>query len=67
MRKTYKYRLYPTAAQITALEKQLGKACRLYSAALQKRHDPYCIAGASLTAYDQRACGDSFIPQVTPI
>ena len=33
MRKTYKYRLYPTAAQITALEKQLGKACRLYSAA----------------------------------
>jgi len=53
MRKTYKYRLYPTAAQTTALEAQLGEACRLYNAALQERRDAYRTTGASLTYYDQ--------------
>jgi len=53
MRKTYKYRLYPTAAQITALAEQLGEACRLYNAALQERRDAYRYSGISLTYYDQ--------------
>src|SRR6266849_6087693 len=53
MRKTYKYRLYPTTAQADALEAQLGEACRLYNAALQERRDAYGQSGLSLTYYDQ--------------
>ena len=53
MRKTYKYRLYPTMAQTTALDAQLGEACRLYNAALQERRDAYRSTGALLTYYDQ--------------
>lgn len=53
MRKTYKYRLYPTTAQVDALEIQLSEACRLYNAALQERRDAYAYAGRSLTYYDQ--------------
>src|SRR5882724_9332467 len=53
MRKTYKYRLYPTAAQSEACEQQLGKACRLYNAALQERRDAYQRGGLSLNYYDQ--------------
>ena len=53
MRKTYKYRLYPTTAQTEALEAQLGDACRLYNAALQERRDAYRLTGDSLTYYDQ--------------
>jgi putative transposase len=53
MRKTYQYRLYPTAAQTEALEGQLGEACRLYNAALQERRDAYQRSGLSLNYYDQ--------------
>lgn len=53
MHKTYKYRLYPTASQATALAEQLGEACRLYNAAVQERRDAYRVSGASLTYYDQ--------------
>jgi putative transposase len=53
MRKTYKYRLYPTTAQTKALEAQLSEACRLYNAALQERRVAYRTAAASLTYYDQ--------------
>jgi putative transposase len=53
MRKTYKYRLFPTAAQHQALEAQLGEACRLYNAALQERRDAYQKSGVSLNYYDQ--------------
>src|SRR4029453_19296702 len=53
MRKTYKYRLYPTAVQTTALEGQLSEACRLYNAALQERRDAYHRGGTSLNYYDQ--------------
>src|SRR5215831_4260884 len=53
MRKTYRYRLYPTAPQATALEAQLGEACRLYNAALQERRDAYQRCGVSLHYYDQ--------------
>src|SRR5712691_1612575 len=65
MRKTYKYRLYPTAAQTAALEGQLEEACWLYNAALQERRDAYQRGGLSLNYYDQanqlkdiRAAGD---------
>jgi putative transposase len=53
MRKTYKYRLFPTAAQHQALHAQLGEACRLYNAALQERRDAYQKSGVSLNYYDQ--------------
>ena len=53
MRKTYKYRLFPTDVQAQALEAQLGEACRLYNAALQERRDAYQRCGLSLNYYDQ--------------
>jgi putative transposase len=53
MRKTFKYRLYPTRAQITSLEHQLAEACSLYNAALQERRDAYRMQGVSLNYYDQ--------------
>src|SRR5580700_4849229 len=37
MKKTFKYRLYPTATQQELLLQQLSEACRLYNAALQER------------------------------
>jgi putative transposase len=53
MRKTYKYRLYPTTAQLAALDVHLGEACRLYNAALQERRDAYQKRGMSLNYYTQ--------------
>ena len=53
MRKTFKYRLYPTGHQTQALDHQLGQACNLYNAALQERRDAYRSAGISLSYYDQ--------------
>lgn len=53
MRKTFKYRLYPTGNQVQALDYQLGEACRLYNGALQERRDAYQYAGMSLNYYDQ--------------
>ena len=65
MRKTFKYRLYPTKKQAEFLNGQLQEACRLYNAALQERRDAYRTAGKSLNYYDQanqlkeiRAAGD---------
>jgi transposase len=37
MQRTWKYRLYPTAAQANELERQLALACDLYNATLKKR------------------------------
>jgi putative transposase len=53
IRKTYKYRLYPTRAQVALLEGQLSEACRLYNAALQERRDAWRINRLSLSYYDQ--------------
>jgi putative transposase len=65
LRKNFKYRLYPTEAQSSALNGQLAEACRLYNAALQERRDAYRIARKSLGYCDQanqlkeiRAAGD---------
>jgi putative transposase len=41
MRRSYRYRLYPTRAQMTALEAQLGFCCDLYNAALEERRDAW--------------------------
>jgi putative transposase len=53
LRKNFKYRLYPTEAQIAALNHQLAEACRLYNAAIQERRDAYRVAGESINYYDQ--------------
>jgi transposase len=53
VRKTYRYRLYPTRAQGVALHGQVDEACRFYNAALQERRDAYRMAGESLTYDDQ--------------
>lgn len=37
LRRTYKYRIYPTRRQIAALEEHLRFACDLYNAALEQR------------------------------
>jgi transposase len=65
MRKTFKYRLFPTATQQELLGVQLAEACRLYNAALQERRDAYQTHKKSLNYYDQakqlkeiRASGD---------
>lgn len=52
MRKTYKYRLFPTSAQRTALLRALD-ACRwVYNTTLEVRRNAYEINGESLTRYD---------------
>lgn len=53
MRKSFKYRLYPTKRQALFLEGQLSEGCRLYNAALQERRDAYRRAGKSLNYFDQ--------------
>ena len=37
LRRTYRYRIYPTLRQRLALEAQLDFACQLYNAALEQR------------------------------
>src|SRR5574342_704401 len=53
IKKNFKYRLYPTSAQIVTLDGQLAEACRLYNAALQERRDAYRISHKSINYYDQ--------------
>jgi putative transposase len=53
VKKSYRYRLYPTKRQQAALTAQLAEACTLYNAALQERRDAYRKAHASLNYYDQ--------------
>jgi putative transposase len=53
VKKSFRYRVYPTRRQREALEAQLGEACRLYNAALQERRDAYSKAHPSLNYYDQ--------------
>ena len=69
MRKTFKYRLYPTKAQAESLRVQLSEACRFYNAALQERIEAYATHRKSINYYDQaaqltemRAAGDLGLP-----
>ena len=48
MRKTFRYRLYPTKAQTEMLERQLGLCCELYNAAIQERRDAWRINHVSI-------------------
>lgn len=53
MRKTFRYRLYPTKLQAQALDQQVREACTLYNAALQERRDAWKKTGTSLNYYAQ--------------
>ena len=53
MRRTYKYRAYPTPAQGEALHGQVNEACRLYNACLDERRSAWRMKGISLGYYDQ--------------
>ncbi|HEY8746129.1 MAG TPA: transposase [Chloroflexota bacterium] len=53
MRRTFKYRAYPTPTQAEALREQVNEACRLYNAALDERRSAWRMNGMSLGYYDQ--------------
>src|SRR5712692_9231538 len=53
MRRTFKYRAYPTPTQGQALHGQVNEACRLYNGALDERRSAWRLNGISLGYYDQ--------------
>src|SRR5437588_13063041 len=54
MRKTFKYRLYPTKQTEHKVYWVLTRCRELYNAALSERKDAYKYAGKSITYYDQQ-------------
>lgn len=54
MRKSFKYRLYPTKPQARDLERTLELCRQLYNAALQERRDAYRKAGKAVGFYEQK-------------
>jgi putative transposase len=72
VRKSFKYRLYPTKKQAALLDKQLAEACRLYNAALQERRDAWKMRKTSISYSQQskqlreiRAAGDLSLANYT--
>jgi putative transposase len=55
VRKTFKYKLQPTAEQEGTLEFVLRRCCELYNAALQERREAWRMCGVSITAAGQSA------------
>lgn len=53
LRRTYRYRIYPTVRQRLALEAQLGFACQLYNAALEQRRYAWGGRRRSVSLYEQ--------------
>jgi putative transposase len=54
MLKAFKYRIYPSHAQVTTLERWLAHCCELYNAALQERRDAWKICKKSITYKEQQ-------------
>src|ERR1022692_180562 len=54
-RKTFRYRLYPTAAQRDRLDGQLQVCCELYNAALQERREAWRMAHVPIRFAQQSA------------
>lgn len=55
MRKSFKYRLYPTPKQVLVLEEQLRSCGNVYNAALEERIYAYQARKKSISVYDQMA------------
>lgn len=53
MIKVFRYRIYPTKAQVQSLELQLAVCCELYNAALQERRDAWKLNRKSISWLDQ--------------
>ncbi len=53
LRRTYRYRIYPTLRQRLALETQLAFACQLYNAALEQRRYAWRGRQRSVGLYEQ--------------
>ncbi len=53
MIRTFKYRLYPTKAQVQLINDQLFEACKLYNVALEQRIMAYRSAKKYISYYDQ--------------
>jgi putative transposase len=53
LKRTYRYRIYPTVRQRLALEAQLGFACQLYNAALEQRRYGWRGRHRSFSLYEQ--------------
>lgn len=53
IRKVFKYRIFPSKAQITRLNTTLTLCCELYNAGLQERRDAYRIERKSVSRFDQ--------------
>ncbi len=53
IQKTFKFRIFPSKAQITKLENTLDLCRFLYNSALQERRDAYKLGRISLNYYDQ--------------
>jgi putative transposase len=53
VRRTYRYRAYPTPTQGEALHGQVNEACRLYNAALDERRSAWRMNGVRLGYSDQ--------------
>jgi putative transposase len=65
MKKTFKYRIYPTKKQQRALNEWLRLCCEIYNAALQERRDAYQVAGKSIS-YSQQCIELSACKEVRP-
>jgi putative transposase len=52
--KSYKFRIYPTRAQVTRLERTLDTCCELYNAALQERRGAWRTSRKSIGYKDQQ-------------
>ncbi len=55
MIRSFKYRLYPTKAQIQLINDQLFEACKLYNVALEQRIMAYRSTRKFISFYDQAA------------
>jgi putative transposase len=53
LRRTYRYRIYPTVRHRFALDAQLGFACQLYNAALEQRRYAWRGRHRSVSLYEQ--------------
>jgi putative transposase len=54
MIKTFKYRIYPSRAQVKKLEQTLDLCCELYNAGLQERRDAWKICRKSVSCHEQQ-------------
>jgi putative transposase len=53
MQIAFKYRIYPSKAQVTKLDATLALCCELYNAALQERRDAYKVSKTSINYHAQ--------------